>query len=193
LGEPSDDEGNPFGVAAIRACIGPISKEAPKVWGWDLAKSVDWTVGIALDATGNVCRYHRFQKPWTETMETVLRETGRTPALIDATGVGDPIVEQLQRKGGRNFEGFKFSSPSKQQLMEGLSLAIQKRDIQFPNEPEHAIVNELEAFEYVYSRTGVKKSAPEGMHDDCVMGLALAVMLLIGRRPVTFKREELLL
>jgi len=190
LAEPSDDEGNPFGVGAIRACIGPISTLPPKAWGWDLAKSVDWTVGVALDVNGHVCRYHRFQKPWTETMEAVLRETGRIPALIDATGVGDPIVEQLQRKGGNNFEGFKFSSPSKQQLMEGLSLAIQKRDIQYPNgtKPdggEYALVNELEAFEYVYSRTGVKYSAPEGMHDDCVMGLALAVMLLIGRRPVT--------
>lgn len=192
LAEPSDDEGNPFGVAAIRACIGPLSSNAPKVWGWDLAKSIDWTVGIALDADGKVCRYHRFQKPWTETMETVLRETGRTPALIDATGVGDPIVEQLQRKGGRNFEGFKFSSPSKQQLMEGLSLAIQKRDIQYPNDEGYAIVNELEAFEYVYSRNGVKYSAPEGMHDDCVMGLALAVMLLIGRRENVSRVEELI-
>ncbi len=196
LAEPSDDQGNPFGISSIQACIGPLSTKPPKAWGWDLAKSVDWTVGIALDADGKTCRYHRFQKPWTETMSTVLSETGRVPALIDATGVGDPIVEQLQRKGGNNFEGFKFSSPSKQQLMEGLALAIQKSDITYPNGPrpgngEYAIVGELEAFEYVYSRTGVKYSAPEGMHDDCVMGLALAVMLLIGRRPVITSVSEL--
>lgn len=177
MAEPADDGGNPFGLAAIRACLGPLSNGEPKAWGWDLAKSVDWTVGIALDDHGQVCRFQRFQKPWTETLETVRRETAGKPALVDATGVGDPIVEQLQRKGGYNFEGFKFSSSSKQQLMEGLAVAIQRRDIVIPTEERmSAIVNELESFEYIYSRTGVKYSAPEGQHDDCVMALALAVM-----------------
>lgn len=36
-------------------------------------------------------------------------------------------------------------------------------------------MNELESFEYEYTRTGVRYTAPEGMHDDCVMALALAV------------------
>lgn len=186
MAEPSDDEGNPFDVAAIKRCVAPLSADAPKVWGWDLAKSVDWTVGIALDAQGRTCRFERFQKPWTETLATVRRVTGRVPALVDATGVGDPIVEQLQRNGGDNFEGFKFSSTSKQQLMEGLAVAIQREDIRFPSGP---IVQELDAFEYVYSRTGVKYSAPEGQHDDCVMGLALAVMLH-SRPEITFAQTE---
>ena len=171
MAEPSDDEGNPFGVTAIRACVAPLSTKPPKAWGWDLAKSVDWTVGIALDEDGSVCRFERFQRPWTETLIFILKQTGSVPALVDATGVGDPIVEQLQRDGGGNFEGFKFSSTSKQQITEGLAVAIQQGAIKFP---DGAIVQELEAFEYVYSRTGVKYSAPEGMHDDCVMGLALA-------------------
>ena len=51
--EPSDDQGNPFGLDAIRACLAPgLSAAAPVVWGWDLAKSVDFTVGIALDGPG---------------------------------------------------------------------------------------------------------------------------------------------
>lgn len=187
LAEPSDDEGNPFDMAAIRRCIAPLSSGAPKVWGWDLAKSVDWTVGIALDAEGKVCRFHRFQKPWTETLETVRRETAGKPALVDATGVGDPIVEGLQRNGGHNFEGFKFSSTSKQQLMEGLAVAIQRETISFPDGP---IVHELEAFEFVYSRTGVKYSAPEGQHDDCVMAIALAVMKASRPEP-TFATGEI--
>jgi hypothetical protein len=56
--------------------------------------------------------------------------------------------------------------------MEGLAVAIQQREITFPEGP---ITNELNAFEYEYTRTGVRYSAPEGMHDDCVMALALAV------------------
>src|SRR5207244_4020624 len=48
-GVPADDSGNPFGLDAIRECVAPPSQAKPVVWGWDLAKSVDWTVGIPLD------------------------------------------------------------------------------------------------------------------------------------------------
>jgi hypothetical protein len=34
--------------------------------------------------------------------------------------------------------------------------------------------DELENFEYEYTKTGVRYSAPDGSHDDCVMSLALA-------------------
>lgn len=168
LAIPAMDSGNPFGD--ISACIGPMSNGAPVVWGWDLAKSVDWTVGIALDRDGRVCRFDRWQKrPWSETLRDIARTTG--PAYVDATGVGDPIVEQLQAERG-NVVGVKFTQQSKQQLMEGLKLAIQRRQVTFPSGP---ISIEMEAFEYEYTRNGVHYSAPEGMHDDCVCALALAV------------------
>jgi phage FluMu gp28-like protein len=170
--EPSDDQGNPFGIDAIHACIAPESDEPAAWWGWDLAKSVDWTVGIGLDKHGRVSEFHRFQADWRQTNLRIRSVTESVPALVDATGVGDPVVEELQRTGG-NYEAFKFSSTSKQQLMEGLAVAIQQREISYPDGP---IVNELDAFEYVFTRTGVTYSAPEGLHDDCVIALALAVM-----------------
>ncbi len=171
LAEPSDDGGNPFGLAAIARCIEPLAATTPRVWGWDLAKHVDWTVGIALDEYGRTCRFERFQGPWDNTMDKIVSVTGSTPALVDSTGVGDPIVEMLQKRSNTRFEGYNFSSPSKQKLMEGLAVAIQKREVTFPDGP---IRTELENFEFEYSRTGVKYSAPEGFHDDCVCALALA-------------------
>jgi hypothetical protein len=172
LAEPADDEGCPFNAAAVRACIGPLSTQAPTCWGWDLAKSVDWTVGIALDAAGAVCRFERWQQvPWEETERRIVEATGSTRALIDSTGVGDPIVERLQQRLP-NVEGQKFTPASKQQLMEGLAVAIQAREVSFPEGP---ITAELLAFEYQYTRTGVRYAATEGMHDDCVDALALAV------------------
>jgi hypothetical protein len=51
-------------------------------------------------------------------------------------------------------------------------IAIQTQDIYYPDGP---IVTELEAFSYEYTRTGVRYSAPGGLHDDCVMALGLAV------------------
>ena len=99
----------------------------------------------------------------------------QAPALVDSSGVGDPVVEQLQRQGDGLFEGFKFSAQSKQQLMEGLAVAIQQRGVAYP---AGVLVQELESFEYVYTRTGVQYSAPAGRHDDGVCALALAVRRL---------------
>jgi phage FluMu gp28-like protein len=171
MAEPSDDGGNPFGQEAIRKCIGDISGKTPTVYGVDLAKSVDWTVCIGLDEDGEVCRFDRYQLPWEETVRRLTREIGLTPAFIDSTGVGDPIVERIQ-KDLPNVEGYHFSSTSKQKLMEGLAVAIQTSEIKYPN---GAIVSELDAFTFEYTRTGVRYTAPDGIHDDCVMALSLAV------------------
>jgi hypothetical protein len=171
LAEPSDDEGNPFGMIAIRDCVRPLSTEKPVCFGLDLAKSVDYTALIGLDSSKRVCVFERFQKSWNDTIETVRRIVGTAACLVDSTGVGDAVLESLQKDGRRNFEGFKFTQGSKQQLMEGLAVAIQKQEIGFP---EGVITNELESFEYEYTRTGVRYSAPSGMHDDTVCALALA-------------------
>jgi len=169
MANPAENSSNPFGSAYIKQCTFPISTETPIVYGVDLAKAVDWTVIIGLDRNGSVCHFDRFQKDWRQTKQTIL-SLNKAPILIDSTGVGDPIFEDLQREG-LAINGFKFSSTSKQQLMEGLSSAIQQRKITYP---DGHIVNELEVFEYQYTATGVRYSAPPGFHDDCVMSLALA-------------------
>ena len=148
-----------------------MTDKDPVVWGWDLAKSTDWTWGIGLDEDGNVCRSERWQSPWEETLKRIVNRTGDIPALVDSTGVGDAIIEFLA-KAGTNYEGFKFTSSSKQQLMERLAVAIQQKQITFP---EGLLLNELLSFEYVYTRTGAQYSAPTGLHDDGVCALALAV------------------
>jgi phage FluMu gp28-like protein len=171
LAEPSDDGGNPFGLNHIAACVAPLSKENPVAFGVDLAKSQDWTVIIALDKRGRCCGIDRWQRrSWEDTTKELVAYIGHLPALVDSTGVGDPIVEALQRKCSQ-VEGYTFSASSKQKLMEGLSLAIQGREITFP---DGVIKSELEEFEYQYTRTGVRYSAPAGFNDDCVMALALA-------------------
>lgn len=186
--EPSDDEGNPFGISAIHACLEPMHTDCdPAVWGWDLARANDWTWGIALCDHGRVCqseRWNQNQYPtlddgaedgsshpqfWEVTLRRIRDLVGRTPAAVDSTGPGGPIDQALNDH--RNFEGVVFSQTRKQLLMEGLAVAIQQHAVGFP---EGILQNELEAFEYVYSRTGVHYAAAEGMHDDGVCALALA-------------------
>jgi hypothetical protein len=155
---------------------GPTGR--PVAWGWDFARAQDWTVGIALDRAYRVVRFHRWQHvPWGETKRDVVAHTGDVPAWGDSTGVGDSVVEDIQRAGcpmlAMSFTGSTLTTAgTKQKLMERLAGAIQQRKVRFPDGPIRA---ELESFEYTYSASGVKYSAPDGLHDDCVMALALAV------------------
>lgn len=169
MAEFNDNIANPFGYDFIRLCAIGQSSLPAVCFGIDLAKSSDWTVIIGLDQFGQVCHFDRFQKDWQQTVQAI-KLLPNVTTQMDSTGVGDPITEQIQINRG-NVIGKKFTQTSKQQIMEGLAVAIQQRKILFP---EGHIKDELENFEFVYTRTGVKYSAPQGLHDDCVCALALA-------------------
>lgn len=205
--EASDDGGNPFGLQHIEAVIRPetfrgsgvVSTKAPRSWGWDLARKRDYFVGIGLDEDGAICRFVRHHHmPWGEVKNTIVSQTGNLPALIDETGVGDPIVEDVQRMlgfhvehgkpvEGCNAQGYIFTPASKQRLMEGLAAGIQGRTVWIA---DNVVRMELDQFEFEYTRTGVKYSAPEGYHDDCVCALALARMCFsVVPTPVTISQD----
>jgi len=169
LAEASEDGSNPFGLQFIKQCTYPMSSAPPVCFGGDLAKSVDWTVEVGLDKNGSTCHLNRYQMDWRSTIASLVA-LPNVPMKLDSTGVGDPIVEEVQSKKP-NVTGFKFNRYSKQQLMEGLALAIQQRKISFP---QGIITDELESFEFEYTREGVRYTSPAGMTDDCVMALALA-------------------
>ncbi len=164
------DAANPFGLTHIANCMQDELAEGPvEAWGFDLAKSYDWTVGIGLNAAGNVCAIQRWQADWRNTMARITAMVGNTPALIDSTGVGNPIVEQIQAKCPYA-EGYTFSNKSKQELFMGLAVTIQSGDFAMvEGSAEHPTVlrNELESFIYEYRSSGVYYIAPEGCHDDC--------------------------
>jgi len=169
LAEPSEDGTNPFGYAQIQQCAYPLSSLPAVCFGVDLAKSFDWAVIIGLDKNQSVCYFDRWQSDWRTTTQKILA-LPNAPICIDSTGVGDPIGEEIAKT--KDALLFKFTAQSKQQIMEGLAVQIQQRKLTFP---EGIIKDELELFEYQYTRTGVRYSAPDGLHDDCVCALALAV------------------
>lgn len=169
LAEALDDQANPFGLEFIYRSIKAKSTLPSITYGIDLAKSVDWTVVIGLDRNRQISHFSRWQSDWSQTRSRIIQIVGQTPALIDSTGVGDPIVEDI-KKVCHSVQGYHFTSNSKQQLMEGLANSIQKGELWTIDETKE----ELESFEFEYTRNGVRYSAPEGMHDDMVCALALA-------------------
>ncbi len=191
-GRPSDDAGNPFGLANIAACTMPDasitipgehqwSSGAPVVaWGWDIGDVDDWMWGIGLDPEMRACRSVRFRHIDTAE-ERIWDHTGEVPALIDRTGLGRAVVANLQaraqrerpasRDGETNFRGIDFTGKSKPALIGGLRVAMHRREPRFPDGLLRA---EMEAFEVEYTETGPKYSAPAGLKDDGVCALALA-------------------
>lgn len=147
------------------------------IMGVDLAKSVDYTVLTVIDTvTRNVVAWERFQNvEWKEQkyrIQKLALKYNQAMCIVDSTGVGDPIFEDLQNMGV-SVESFKFNNTTKCNLVDNLAIAIESRLITFP--PEEILVEELLAFEYTLSKTGkVQYGAPEGKHDDAVISLALA-------------------
>lgn len=178
LAEPSEDGSNPFGMDHIKKQLRGFSHHKTSVYGVDLAKSVDFTVVVGLDVNGMVTSINRWQGPWDQTKDKIIHICADTYTLIDSTGVGDPIVEDLQRTM-RNVEGFKFGSVSKQQIMEGLAAGIQQGKTSV-TEGIHR--DELESYEFEFTRTGVKYTCPSGLHDDVVCAHALAFHALTNRK-----------
>ncbi len=181
LCEPTDDGANPFGD--ISGCIAPLSAAPAVAYGVDLAKYQDWTVIVGLDAQNHVCYFERFRKDWKQTKDIVSKRIGRTPAFIDSTGVGDPIVEDIKRLCPA-VVGFKYNSTNKQQIMEQLASAVHAGEIYFP---AGEIADEMLNFEFQHSGSGVKYSAPAGLHDDCVNALALSLDCKKRNKPGVFK------
>jgi hypothetical protein len=174
LAEPGENISNPFGTAAIeRNTIGVLSTRQPTVIAADLARVNDWTVIIGLDEHGVMCYFDRFQLPWNQTVERIkaLRERFPTPQIVvDATGVGSVILEQLQRDI-YNVYGFSFNSVTKPKIIHKLIKAVETDQIKFND----VTAREMQVFEYKYSSSGnLQYNAASGFHDDCVAALAMA-------------------
>ena len=93
--------------------------------------------------------------------------------ILDATGAGDPIYDDLVRRYS-NIEPFKFSSTSKAELVQRLIVAVEQQKVTWPAEWQ-VLTHEMQRYEYEISPRGhISYSAPSGFHDDCVMALALA-------------------
>jgi hypothetical protein len=86
--------------------------------------------------------------------------------------MGEPVIEEMQRSG-LPVAGFQTTATTKPPLIENLALAFERAEWQFQADPIWTA--ELEAYERVVSPTTGRSSysAPEGMHDDCVIARAL--------------------
>jgi phage FluMu gp28-like protein len=146
--------------------------------GVDLAKTQDWTVITPFDVnTFRVLPQDRFnQIDWSLQKARVTNayyKHNRGKVVVDSTGIGDPICEDLERDIP-SLERFRFTETSRKQLLEFLSISLESDRIKLPN--DDGLVEELESFRFRLGERGrIRMEVTEGMTDDRVMSLALAV------------------
>jgi hypothetical protein len=194
----------------VDACLDPVAVTASEidccrdvVVGCDVAKHTDFTVLIAMDAgTGRCLAMERFnQLDWPIQKERILgfvRQV-RGRLILDATGVGDPVFDDLRRVYP-DVEGFKLTPQSKTELIQRLIVAVEQRQVRWPGparviSEQSAVTSgdssrggaevrsgnwdvltaEMKRYEYEIGPSGgISYNAPAGYHDDCVIALALA-------------------
>lgn len=180
LAEFIDDGGGVF--RGVRALADAEKHERAQdghqyVIGVDWGRSYDATVFCVMDAT---TRSMAMLDRMTETAYNL--QTGRLrglwerfdrcPIIAEANSMGGPLIEQLSREGLR-VKAFTTTNATKAQIIDDLALAFERQTIRILNDA--LLIGELEAYESERTPSGmVRYSAPEGLHDDTVMALALA-------------------
>ena len=163
--------------------------------GVDLGKHEDFTVLTIIDKwNNNVVYWDRFKEidyPFQKArIKAVALRYNNARIIVDSTGVGEPIRDDLSREG-LFVDDFKFTNKSKKELIEKLSIFIEQKMLYIP--PKDELTDELKAFGYHLTDSGnVVYKAPQGLHDDSVISLALSVWGLSGRAiPLSPLQEEM--
>ncbi len=151
------------------------------ITGIDLGQSVDFTALCSLScADKHVDGFARFnQMDWSVQEKLILDHLKHFPgpAIVDDTGNGRRIWELLRDSHRGHVERFIFTAQSRSEILVGLQLGFAHRQLSIANVPAH--VEELQAFAWLGDGEfgGLRRArmgAPSGMHDDCVMALAMA-------------------
>jgi phage terminase large subunit-like protein len=174
-----DLSGGVFRRVREAAVLEPREYEQGKqyVAGVDVAASVDFTVVSVLDAESKemvyMDRFNRVDYPvLINRLEADYNRYHLTSMVVESNSIGRPVIDELASRGLAIIP-FTTTSATKQSIIQGLQAALENGHISIINNP--VLIGELLSFESKRNNSGgFSYSAPEGMHDDCVMSLAFA-------------------
>ena len=179
LGEFIDAEDLVFRRVQEAAVLDPQEPQAGRqyVAGVDVASSVDYTVVTVMDAERKemvyMDRFNRVDYPvLIDRLEATYQRYKLTSMVVESNSIGRPVIDELASRG-LNVVPFTTTSATKQGIIQNLQAAFENAQVKIVNDP--VLVGELLSFESKRNASGgFSYSAPDGMHDDCVMSLAIA-------------------
>ena len=158
----------------------PAKPGSRYVQGVDLANRRDYFVTTVLDATdplyAPMVRMDRLQQKGYAYYKGLLRSNfnayNSPRTLIDATSLGESVVEDLRDIGA---EGYTYTSTSKYDIVHNLVRMFNEHRIGIPLDRD--IIDELRFFQYEITPSKKLKMEAKQGHDDIVMSLALSGQL----------------
>ena len=156
---------------------GPINS---KIYcGIDLGKQEDYTVATFINSAGQVVEIYRANaQEWSTMTREIIEGIKKYNAtvMVEVNSIGDVIYEQI-KKVWQDTHPFITTSKSKNEIIEGLILDVNESNVMIPNSQLFPwLLNELEVFTYDYNpkTRSIRYGHPTGLHDDCVISLAIA-------------------
>jgi phage terminase large subunit-like protein len=180
LAEFIDDEGSVFRRVqeAIRTeMIDQPVKDRQYIAGVDVAASVDYTVISVMDVQSkNLVYKDRFNRVdynvLEDRLESVYKRFKMDLMKIEANSIGQGVIDHLRNRN-MNIIPFTTTNATKQTIITNLQSAFEHGEIGIYNDP--VLIGELLSYESKRTPSGsFSYNAPDGLHDDCVMSLALA-------------------
>ncbi len=181
LAEFVDSDGAVFRRVQEAAVLDPLEGPLPHhqyIAGVDVASSVDYTVVTILDIQSKdmvfMDRFNRVDYPvLIDRLAAIYERWKLSGMVIEANSIGQPVIDHMLRRG-IGVTPFTTTNTSKQMIIQALQSAFENSNIQILNVP--VLIGELLSFESKRTISGsFSYSAPDGMHDDSVMSLALAL------------------
>jgi len=184
----------------IRGCVDPTLElvssfeiEVPigeYYCGCDFGKLQDFSVITILKREGDLLKLVYLKEfpigtPYTSVIGHLIAadKTFRfRKVLVDQTGVGEPVLEELKEQGVQNVEGLVFTVRTKEELLSCLKIAMEQQRLRMPY--HRRLAEQINEQQYEYSKSGhLKFSHPENSHDDMLWSLALACYVATMMRP----------
>jgi len=149
--------------------------------GLDIGRADDYTVLTILDQNQNMIYLERWRHDeWSNIIDKVSEQIIKHKALtyVEVNNQGDVFFEMLRNKCKNLIEPFVTTTKTKPIMIEDLAVQFEQSKIKLLD--HNWLIDELESFTYIYdSKTRrVKYSAPNGIHDDGVISLALCVQAI---------------
>jgi phage FluMu gp28-like protein len=167
--------------------------------GLDFGKHQDYSVIVVLQKVQkglSVVHVHRFPLK-TQYASVIgfaksLQDRWKTVRAVNAdiTGVGDYIVEDMQKSGITNVTGISFTVASKEEMATILREKMRSGEVKIPYSPAVTVHDidmtaELNVEKFELMKTGhIKFTHPEGSHDDVFWAAALAVYAAV-KHPIS--------
>lgn len=147
--------------------------------GIDLGRMDDYTVLSILNERGEQVFIDRWRHNTWNAITTMVSDKinqYNAVAFVEVNSVGDAIFEQIKLKCNTpaNIHPFVTTSKSKNDIIEGLAVATQNKEVFFSDAEWLKREFDVFGFEFNPKTRAVKYGAPYGFHDDGIMASAIS-------------------